>query len=151
MKTLKPSDRAAVVGVIDPDASTAATYTTGWISMSDFQSLMAVVMAGTLGSSATLDAKFEQASDSSGTGAKDVSGAAITQLTQGGTDESDKQAIINLSADDLDLANSFTHARFSMTVGTATSDAAALVLGFDPRYAPASDSDAASVAEIVSV
>lgn len=150
MKTLKPTDRAAVVGVIDPDLNTAGTVTTGWISAADFQYLMATVMAGTLGSSATLDAKFEQATDSSGTGAKDVTGAAITQMTEAGGD-SDTQAIIQIAAEDLDIANGFTHARLSMTVATASSGSAAIVLGFDPRYAPASDNDAASVAEIVSL
>lgn len=148
MKMLNPSDLAAVVGVIDPDANTAATYTTDWIDMSTFQMLMGVVMAGTLGASATLDAKFEQATDSSGSGAKDISGTDITQLTKAGSDD-DKQVVINLHSDDLDLANDFTHARLSMTVGTATSDVAALVLGMSPRYAPASDSDAATVAAIV--
>lgn len=148
MKMLNPSDLAAVVGVIDPDANTAATYTTDWIDMSTFQMLMGVVMAGTLGASATLDAKFEQATDSSGTGAKDVSGTDITQLTKAGSDD-DKQVVINLHSDDLDLVNDFTHARLSMTVGTATSDVAALVLGMSPRYAPASDSDASTVAAIV--
>lgn len=149
-KTLKPSEMAAVVGVIDPDALGAATYTTGWIAMADFACIMAIVMAGTLGASATLDAKLEQASDSSGTGAKDISGAAITQLTKAGSDD-DKQAVLQVYAEDLDLANSFTHVRLSMTVGTATSDAGAVVLGLSPRYAPASNSDLASVAEIVSI
>jgi hypothetical protein len=148
MKTLLPSDRAAVVGAIDPDANGAATYTTGWIDMSQWGSLMAIVMAGTLGTSATLDAKFEQATDGSGTGAKDVTGSAITQLTKAGSDD-DKQAVTQLFQSDLDLAGGFTHVRLSMTVGTATSDCGAVVLGLDPRYAPASDYDAASVAEIV--
>jgi hypothetical protein len=148
-KVLKPSEMAAVVGVIDPDAYTAATYTTGWISTSDFQSIMAVVMTGTLGASATVDAKLEQASDSSGTGAKDVTGAAITQLTKAGSDD-DKQAIIECFAEDLDLVNAFTHVRLSLTVGTATSDAGAIVMGLAKRYAPASGGDLASVAEIVS-
>lgn len=145
---LLPSDRCAVLGVIDPDVTTASTVTTGWIAAKDFLTFMAIVMAGTLGSSATLDAKIEQASDGSGTGAKDVDGKAITQLTQAGTD-SDKQAIINLRADDLDVANGFTHFRLSMTVGTATSDAGAIVLGLDPVYGNASDNDAATVDEIV--
>lgn len=148
-KTLRPSDQAAVVGAIDPDANTAATYTTGWIDMADFAWIMAIVMAGTLGTNATLDAKLEQATDGSGTGAKDISGAAITQITQAGTDQSDKQAIIQCCAEDLDLANDFTHVRLSMTVGTATSDCGAVVLGMTPRYGPASDNDAASVEEIV--
>lgn len=143
-----PSDRLAVVGSIDPDAYTASTVTSGWIAAANFERFMAVVMAGTLGSSATLDAKLEQASDGSGTGAKDVTGKAIAQLTQAGTD-SDKQAVINLNAEELDIDNGFTHFRLSMTVGTATSDAGAIVIALDPRYAPASDNDAASVDEIV--
>lgn len=143
-----PSDRSAVVGVIDPDAYTAGTYTTGWISMSDFARLMAVVMVGTMASTSTVDAKIEEATDSSGTGAQDITGKAITQLTQAGTD-SDKQAIINLTRDDLDLADSYDYVRLSVTVATAASDMGAVVLGFDPREAPASDGDLASVDEIV--
>ena len=150
MKTLNPSQLAAVVGAIDPDALAAATYTTGWISMSDFQSIMAVVMVGTLGASATVDAKLEQATDASGTGAKDVAGSDITQLTEAGSDD-DKQVVIECNAEDLDIANDFNHVRLSVTIGAATSDAGAVVLGTSPRYAPASDNDAATVSEIVTV
>lgn len=146
----RPSERAAVVGCIDPDAYAASTVTTGWVAAKNFAKFLAIIMAGALGSSATIDAKIQQAQDGSGTGAKDLTGAAITQLTQAGTDD-DKQALINFSSDDLDINNSFTHVRLSMTVATATSDAGALLLGFDPRYAPASENDATTVDEIVSV
>lgn len=149
-KTVPLHAVVGVLGAIDPDVYTAGTYETGWISAADFQRFMAVVMAGTLGSSATLDAKIEQASDSSGTGAKDLTGAAITQLTQAGSD-SDKQAVICFSSDDLDLANGFTHFRLSMTVATATSDAGAVVLGSNLRIGPVADNDAASVDELVTV
>lgn len=142
------SDRVAVVGAIDPDANAAGTLTTGWIAMSDWGRIMAVIMAGDLGASATLDAKLEQATSSGGAGAKDITGKAITQLTQAGTD-SNKQAIINCHRDELDLVNGFTHARLSMTVATATSDSGAVVLGFDPRYNVAADNDAATVDEII--
>jgi hypothetical protein len=141
----KPNDEATLVGVIDPDAYAAAAYSTAWVDMGDYNAIQAVVMAGTLGSSATLDAKLEQATDSSGTGVKDITGKAITQLTQAGTD-SDKQAIILLRDDELDVANAFTHARLTMTVGTATSDAGAIVLGHYARYTPAA---LASVDEVV--
>ncbi|MEC9433879.1 MAG: hypothetical protein VYD87_13330 [Pseudomonadota bacterium] len=145
---LIPSDRAAVVGSIDPDAYAASTVTTGWISAAAFNRFMAVVMAGDLGTSATLDAKLEQATNGSGSGAKDITGKAITQLTQAGTD-SNKQALINLEQAALDVDGGFTHFRLSMTIGTATSDAGGMVLGFDPAHGPASDHDAASVDEIV--
>lgn len=142
-----PSDRAVIVGVIDPDAYAASTVATGWIDMAKYKSLMAVVMAGDLGASATLNAKLRQATDSTGTGAKDIAGKAITQLTQAGTD-SNKQAVINLRDDELDQENGFTHVSLSMTIAEATSDAGAIVLGFDSPYQPAAD--LTSVDEIVS-
>lgn len=148
LDNIPASHRVAVLGAIDPDANTAGTLTTGWVAMKDWGRLMAIIMAGDLGASATLDAKLEQATDGSGTGAKDITGKAITQLTQAGTD-SNKQAIINLHRDELDLAGGFTHVRLSHTVGTATSDSGAILLGLDPRYNTAADNDAATVDEIV--
>ena len=140
-----PSDRAVFAGVIDPDAIAAGAVSTGWVSMADFESIQAVVMAGTLGTLATLDGKLQQATDASGTGVKDITGKAITQLTAAGTD-SDKQAIINCRAEELDVNNNFTHVRLTMTVAVATSDAAGFILGHNPRYAPV---DLASVDEVV--
>ena len=142
-----PSNRAPVVGVIDPDAYAAAAYSTAWIHIGTYKSIMAIVMAGTLGSSATLDAKLEQATTSGGAGVKDVTGKAITQLTQAGTD-SDKQAVINCRDDELDVANDFDYVRLTVTVGTATSDAGAVVLGLDSPVQPAAD--LSSVDEVVS-
>ena len=145
---LLPSQQSAPAGIIDPDAYAANTYTTGWISMADWGAVQAIIMAGTLGTNATLDAKLEQAQDAVGTGAKDVTGKAITQLTQAGTD-SDKQAVINCRSEELDVNGGFTHVRLSMTVAVATSDAGAIVMGHYPRFGPASSSDLASVDEIV--
>jgi hypothetical protein len=143
-----PSEAAAILGVVDPDATAASTVTSDWCDMGKFKKAMAIILAGALGSSATLNAKIEQATDSSGTGAKDITGKAITALTDAGSD-SDKQAVINVDASELDVANGFDHIRLSMTVATATSDIAGLVLGFEPRFGPASDNDLASVDEIV--
>lgn len=142
------SEEVAVLAVIDPDANAAGALTSDWVDMTMFQQVMAVCLAGTLGTSATLDMKIQQATDSSGTGAKDITGKSITQLTQAGTD-SDKQAIINLRADELDVAGDFTHAAIVLTTAVATSDSAAVMLGRRARYQPASDNDLASVDEIV--
>jgi len=142
------SEEVAVAGVIDPDAYAAGTVSTGWVNMATFTAIVAIVMAGTLGASATLDAKLEQASDGSGTGAKDVSGKAITQLTKAGSDD-DKQALINCRYEELDIANGFNHVRLSITVGTATSDAGGLLVGGHARHNPASANDASTVDEIV--
>lgn len=147
MSNSLPSERAAVVATVDPDAYAAGAESSDWVNMGLFESIMAIVMAGTLGASATLDAKLEQATDSSGTGVKDVTGKSITQLVKA-TDD-DKQAVINCRGEELDVSNGFSYVRLTMTVGTAASDAGGVVLGFGPRYAPASDNDLASVAQIV--
>ena len=141
------SERAAVVAVVDPDANTAAAYTSAYVSMSTFEQVMAVVQTGVLGSSATVDFKLVQATDSSGTGSKDITGKAITQLVKASND--DDQAVINCRAEELDVANEFDHVAMVMTVGTATSDTSAIMIGMTPRHAPASDNDLASVQEIV--
>jgi hypothetical protein len=142
------SELVAVVGNIDPDAYVASTVVSAWIPATDFHQYMAVIQAGTLGTSATLDAKLQQATDVSGTGAKDITGKAITQLTQAGTD-SDKQAIINLRPGELDLANNFTHFQLSVTIAAATSDAGATVLGVNAKTGTAAANDVSTVDEIV--
>lgn len=142
------SEQVAIVGVIDPDAYTQATYTTDYIDMSKWESVMAVVMAGDLGSSATIDAKIIEYTTDGGAGTHDITGKAITQLTQAGTD-SNKQAIINVRREDLDIDGGYRYVKLSVTVGTATSDMGAIVLGVVPRRAPASDNDLSSVDEIV--
>lgn len=147
------SEMAAVVGVIDPDAYATGNIDTGWIDASKFDRFMAIVMAGDIVSTGTLDAKLQQASDSSGTGAEDITGKAITQLTQAGTD-SNKQAIINLRPEEMVgaslsfKAGTATHFRLRLVSATAGADAGALVLGFVPRYGAASDNDLTSVDEI---
>lgn len=145
---LKVSDRVAVVGTISPASHAAGDVSTAWISMADFHSMMAVVEVGTLGAAATLDAKIEQATSAAGAGVKDVAGKAIVQLTKAGGDD-DKQSIINVRSADLDIENAYTHVRLTVTVGTAASQASALLLATDARYGVASDKDAASVAGIV--
>jgi hypothetical protein len=146
---MKPSDRITVVGKIDPDAAGAGTVTSGWVRASDFHQFLAIVQAGDLGASATLDAKLQQATDGSGTGAKDVTGSAITQLTQAGTD-SDKVVLINIAdVGKLDVAGDFDFIRLSLTVGVAASEVAGLLLGINPRYGVAAH--IAGVDEVVSV
>jgi len=130
---LRPSDRQDLVGVIDPDAYAAGTYTTGWVNAGLYNGFLAWIFAGDLGTNATVDAKIQQASSSSGTGAKDLTGAAITQLTQAGTDDN-KQVAINFKTESLDTNNGFSWVRLSMTVGTATSDCGGALFGYDARF-----------------
>ena len=148
MQNALPSEVAAVVATIDPDALTANTYLSDAIDMSLFDQILAILMAGTLGSSATFAAKLTQATTSGGT-YKDITGKAISTLTQASPDGSDKQALINLRAEELDIDNDYRWVKLEIVIATATSDVGAVVLGFGARYGPASDGDLASVAEIV--
>lgn len=141
---------AAIVGAIDPQSSGAGTVTTGYISMKLFRRFLAILQTGAMTASSTVDAKLIVYTSNAGAGAADVSGGAITQLTQAGADGS-KQVQINF--DPSKLAHSgvkYTHFRLSVTVAAAASLISAIVQGFDPRYAPATDNDAATVDEIVS-
>ena len=147
-QNLKPSDKATVLARIDPDAAGAGTVSTIYVKASDFHQLLAIVQAGDLGASATVDAKLRQATDSSGTGVKDITGATITQLTQAGTD-SDKIVLINLDPNKLDVEGGFDYVKLDITVAVAASEIAGLLLGFEPRYGVAAH--IAAVDEVLSV
>lgn len=142
---LLPSDQIALLAVLDPVSQAAATVTTGWVSLADCEAILAVLQTGVLGAAATINAKLEQATSAAGAGAKDITGKAITQLTKAANDND--QAMINCRSDELDVANSFTHARLSVTVGVAASLITAQVWGFYGRYEPVDD--VATVVEVI--
>lgn len=144
---LKPSQRAGIVGVVNPQSASSA-QSSGWIDATTFHNYLATIMVGAIGSAATVDAKLEQATANDGSGAKDVTGKSITQLTKAGTDDN-KQVEINLKQEDLDFANGFKFFRLTITPATAASLIAGVVQGFDARYGMASDNDVTTVDEIV--
>ena len=143
----KASELLAVLATIDPVSQAAGNVTTGWISVANHHGLLAVIQTGVLGASATLDAKVQQATDSSGTGAKDITGKALTQIVKATGDN--KQALINVKPEELDTVNGFGFIRLSITVGVAASLTSAQLLGINPRFAPADAGNQAGVAQIV--
>jgi hypothetical protein len=90
---------------------------------------------------------MRQATDSSGTGAKDVTSRAIVQIVKATGDS--KQALINMRCDEIDTNNAFTHVALTVTVGTAASIYNAMLLGMNPRFAPGSDANPAAVVQII--
>lgn len=150
----KASEHVGVVAVCKPDATGAGNVDSGWVAVKDWLKFMAVLSIGDLGSSATILLKLQQASDSSGTGAEDITGKVTATYTQAGTDYSNKQAIINLAPEEcVGAALSFksgtaTHIRMRMTVATATSDATAILLGFGPRVQASDAIDSANVVAV---
>ena len=143
----KGSELLAILATLDPSNQAAGAITTGWISVANHHGFLAVIQTGVLGTGATVDAKLQQAQDVSGTGAKDISGKAITQIVKATGDN--KQALINVKPEDLDTVNGFGFVRLSVTVGVAASQTAAQVLGINGRELPASTSNQAAVVQIV--
>ena len=145
--SLKPTQRAAILGVINPQSATVA-QSSGWVDASLFQNYLATILVGAISATGTVDAKLQQATDSGGTGAKDITGKSITQLTQAGAN-SNSQAQINLRQDELDIANNFNFVKLVITPATAAAIIAGEIEGFDPRYGPADKAAAATVVQIV--
>ena len=140
----QPSERAAVVATIDPANHNNSTQTSDAVDMSLFHEAMFILIAGT--NDSTIDFKLQE-SDSAGGSYSDISGKSITQETGG--DEDNKQWIINLKSEELSAGKQFVKA--SVTLGNGTTNFVGLVgLGLNPRFAPASDDDLASVSQIIS-
>lgn len=141
----KPSEGLALLATVDP-VSTSTTVTTGWVDQSVFFCLLALISVGVFGASATVDAKLQQATDSSGTGAKDITGKSITQLLAAGGNN--RQAMINMKEADLDTEGGFRYVRLSITVGTAASLVSGHLFGAVPRFQPANAYNQAGVAQV---
>ena len=143
----KGSELLSILATIDPVSQAAGSVTSGWVSAANFHSFLAVVQTGVMGASATLDAKIQQAQDNTGTGVKDVTGKAITQIVKATGDN--KQAFINLRPEDVDNINGFGFVRVSLTVGVAASIVSGQLIGLNPRYATADAYNQAAVVQII--
>lgn len=119
MKTRKLSDEIAVSFPftetdIGGTNSAGSDDTVHWVSMAEFQTLMCVVELGTWNAADDLDTcKLQQATDSSGTGIKDLTTSASggNYDTDTPVDADGNQVILEVSAEDLDVDNGFNHVR----------------------------------------
>jgi len=135
----------AVVGMVDPDANTAATYLTAAIDMTDWEQLAVITMVGTLGAAATVVTTVTASATSGGSYAT-VTGKTTSHALNSPESGSDTQKIINVRSSEVTSNKRFV--KVSCVVGTATTDCAVIVLG-KGRHRPAYDNDASSVSEIV--
>jgi hypothetical protein len=86
-----------------------------WTSMVGFSRVLVAVELGTWNATDDLDtAKIQQASDSAGTGIKDLTSSSSTGNydTDNPLDADGDKLFFNVRAEDLDAANGFTHIRF---------------------------------------
>lgn len=146
--TERLSQRLAIMGTIDPQSASAGDYETDAVDMRLFRRALFVLLVGAIATNGTLNARL-QGSVNGSTGWTNISGKAIAELNDTGTDDN-KQALIEIT--DAELANAsalFRYVRLQVTTATAASLIAAAAIGGDPRYHPASDFDLSSVDEIV--
>lgn len=121
--------------VLDPQDNTgngAATVPASYIDVSDYERFAFVIELGN--NDGTLDAQVVQASAADGTGSKNVTGAAITQL--GATDDN-KQVMIEVETRKLDINNDFHFVAITLTEAASTAQVvSAYFLGLNPGEAP---------------
>jgi hypothetical protein len=134
------TEHLALLAQANPALANNTTYATAWVDSTKFYRLAFLLAVGA--TDTTVDAKLQQASDASGTGAADISGKAITQIVT-----ANKQAWINLRG--VEVGQAKTYVRLLATVGNGTTGAqlSAVAFGADERYAPANQ--AASVVQAV--
>ena len=144
----KGSEQLSILAALDPGNQAVGAASTGWVALNTHHGLLALVQTGALATGSTVDAKLQQALDTSGTGARDVTGKAITQLTQA-SNGANRQALINLRPEELDVNNGFAFVRLVVTVANAAANTSAQLLGVNPRLASAETANQAAVAQIV--
>lgn len=144
----KGSEQLAILATLDPSNQSAGAANTNWLPLNSYHSLLAVIETGALANGSTVDAKLQQAIDGNGTGAKDIAGKSITQLTQA-ANGANRQALINLRPEELDVNAGFAYVRLVITVGTAAAFTATQLLGMNPRYEPADGANQSAVAQVV--
>lgn len=123
------------VSIEHPDSFAAGTYTGSWYDMRDYHRAWLVINVGDMVATATLDAGLQQASDTTGTGVKAITGKTITQLTQAGGDGNDI-VCIELQTEELDVDNSFECVRWYVTVAAAAVELSVVLYFAEPRFAP---------------
>jgi hypothetical protein len=125
----------AAVSLLETADIGGTNASTGWVSMADYQKIFAYVEIGTWNASDDLDeCRLEQATDGSGTGAKD-----LTTDASGGNYDTDNPVdadgdfvILEAQAEDMDVAGGFTHVRLYVAEGGNTG--VDNVTGFLLRY-----------------
>ena len=111
----------------------------GWLSMKNYARAMAYVEIGTWDSSDDLDeCRFQQATDSSGTSAKDLTSDASggNYDTDNPVDADGNFVVIEVRAEDMDVDNGFDYIRLYVAEGgnTGTDNVAGVVIRYGYAY-----------------
>ena len=140
--------RMAIVGTIDPAASTTAgTVWTDAIDMDVFERAIFIVMTNTVAANTTVTLTV-YSDDASATGGMTNAVATSTALTNA---NDDSQLWVEVDTEDFDVDSRHRYCRGKLVIagaGGTIDHYAVLVLGANSRYHPASAYDLATVAQI---
>lgn len=142
------TEELAVMSTIDPVSQGVATVTGDVVDMRYVRKALFILAVGVLGTAATVDFKLEQGTSAAMAGVKNITGKLITQLTKAGTDDN-KQVLVEVRAEELDLIGGYRYVRPSCTVAAAACLVAMVCLADCMRYLPATGYDLDSVDEIL--
>ena len=138
----------AADGIHSASQSTSEKLTAA-IDLAKFRQVLFIVDSGTLGASGTLDFQVKGSTTSGGTYTA-ISGTAITQLVKA-TDDS-KYALVLVTAEKINaLGLGYRFIKGSLLPGTAAANSAVIAIGALTRFEPAVDSDATTVAQVLSL
>lgn len=115
------------------DQQVPGTRDSIWVSLSEYHRAVLVFNLGDMGPGATCAVSIRQASDTTGTGAKAISGKNLTLLHQPG--DSDDLYAIELRTEELDVNNNFDCVSVRLTITVAGVELAYTLFGLEPRFA----------------
>lgn len=127
------------IDAIVPKSRSDDMGTVGWLSMRDYHKAAVLVSAGAIAAGGLIDCKITQAQDDAGTGAKDISGKAITTLT--GSDDN-ALCLIELDSSELDVSNNFDYINVELSCGgNVACLTAAYVFRYESRFQAVDDTN----------
>jgi len=139
------AEQLEVVATIDPQTVINSEQVSDYVDMSKYHQIIAIFLLGDMANE-TIDARLQEATDSSGPSAKAIKGA--TQLAGSAAGNDNKQIVISLHNDELDVAGSFRYVAARMITGNTTGGPAACVILGLPKTQPAGSNDLSTVVEI---
>jgi hypothetical protein len=141
MMTAYITEENAIAAAIDPQALDNGSLTSDWVDMRLYNRVAFVVNVGA--TDTTVDAKLQSATASNGTGAADIDGKAVTQLS---ASDDNQQVVLEIAAEEMPADTGYCAVVVTAGDGTTGALVSAVGVGAVPRYAPVTH--AASVAEV---
>ena len=128
---------------------TQAAHVTGYVDMADYHRAFVWLHVGTPAGASTIDVTLQQATDTDGSDAKeltDITGVAATKdITQIVAGDAGVYVGIEIRSPEFDVTNGFHCLQVTVTVGTAAYTYSLVIFGIVSRYESVGITDFAEV------